>query len=164
MKLYFFFSIVMFTTLLSAQGFKGNGDKKFQIGANFQDNATGIMATFDRGIGENISIGLLGTYALGVEDAIDADFNDRVDVRLRFNANIGNVLNIDDNFDLYPGLSLGLKNFGGHLGARYFFTDGFGIFSEMGFPIAPYNTDDLTPAEEINNQFILSFGMIFNIN
>jgi hypothetical protein len=29
--------------------------------------------------------------------------------------------------DIYPGLDLGLKNFGAHLGF-YFFTEGFGLF------------------------------------
>jgi hypothetical protein len=156
--------ILLFTFSIHAQSFTGNGDKKFQIGANFQNNATGIIATYDQGIGQNISVGLKSTYALGINNDIDASFSDRFDVRARFNANIGNVLNIDNNFDFYPGLSLGLKNFGGHLGARYFFSAGFGVFSEIGFPIARYNTDDLTPAEKINNQFNLNIGLIFSVN
>ncbi len=145
-----------------AQNFEGKGDKKMQIGANFQSNATGIVMTYDYGLGENISLGVLGAYALGLND-IEADFGDRLDVRLRFNANIGNVLNIDDNFDVYPGISLGLKNFGGHLGLRYFFTDGFGIFSEFGTPFAQYKTGDLTPAEKLQNQFTFNFGAVFNL-
>ena len=40
----------------NAQAFNGKGDNKFQVGANFQDHATGIMATYDYGIGENMSI------------------------------------------------------------------------------------------------------------
>jgi hypothetical protein len=31
------------------------------------------------------------------------------------------------------GLNLGLHNFGAHLGFRYFFTDGFGLFGEAGY-------------------------------
>ena len=115
-------------TFVNAQAFKGKGDTKFQVGTNLQENATGITASYDIGVGENISLGLSSTYALGVKSELDADFGNRFDIRARFNANLGNVLNIDDNFDVYPGLSFGLKNFGGHLGARYFFTDGFGIF------------------------------------
>ena len=38
--------------------------------------------------------------------------------------------------DLYPGLHLGTRNFGGHLGFRYFFTDGFGVYAETAVPIA----------------------------
>jgi hypothetical protein len=65
-------------------------------------------------------------------------------------------------FDLYPGLAFSTKNFGGHLGARYFFTDGFGVYTEAAFPLAKYKTEDLTPAEEIYNQFNVSFGLAFN--
>lgn len=164
MKSFILLLSLLSVTLLSAQNFIGKGDKKLQVGSQFQDNATGIVATFDLGLGENISVGLSSSYALGINNDVDADFGDRFDIKARFNANIGNVLNIDDNFDFYPGLNLGLKNFGGHVGARYFFTDGFGLFSEIVIPIARYNTDDLTPAEEINNQFMFNVGFVFNLN
>ena len=150
-------------SLISAQSFSGKGDQKFQVGGNFQENATGINATFDYGVGENMSIGLSTTYALGVKSEINADFGDRFDLKARFNANLGNVINVDPNFDLYPGLHLGLKNFGGHLGARYFFTDGFGIYTELSAPFAKYNTDRLTLAEKLHNQFTVSLGACFNL-
>ena len=149
-------------SLANAQAFSGKGDEKFQVGLNVQDEATGLNLSYDLGLGENISVGVSSTYALGVDDRLDAKFGDRFDLKARFNANIGNVLNIDNNFDLYPGLSLGLKNFGGHVGARYFFTDGFGLYSEAQFPIAKYN-DDLVGPEHIHNQFSLNIGAVFNL-
>jgi len=148
---------------VNAQAYQGKGDNKFQVGASFQDNATGINISYDFGVGENISLGLSSTYALGIDDKLDADFGDRFDIKARFNANLGNVVNIDENFDIYPGLNFGLKNFGGHLGVRYFFSDGFGIFTELNVPIAKYNSDTLTPAEKIHNQFIINFGATFNL-
>jgi hypothetical protein len=144
------------------QAFKGKGDAKFQVGANFQNNGSGINASYDFGVGENISLGLSSTYLLGVENNLDASFDDRFDIKARFNANIGNVIDIDENFDIYPGLNFSLKNFGGHLGARYFFTSGFGIYTEANIPLAKYNTD-LTPAEELHNQFTLNLGVSFNL-
>lgn len=156
--------IAVFTVgYVNAQAYMGRGDNKFQVGASFQENGTGINATYDYGIGENISLGLSTTYVLGVEEKLNADFTDRFDLRARFNANIGNVLNVDDNFDLYPGLSFGLKNFGAHLGARYFFTSGFGLFTELSAPLAKYDSETLTAAEELNNQFIISIGASFNL-
>ncbi|MEM5563566.1 DUF6646 family protein [Psychroserpens sp. AS72] len=149
-------------SLVNAQAFEGKGDQKFQIGANLQDHATGINASFDYGLGENISVGLSSTYALGI-DGLDADFGDRFDLKGRFNANLGNVLNIDDNFDLYPGLSLSLKNFGGHLGARYFFSDGFGVYTEATFPLAKYSNDKLDIGYYIHNQFAVNIGAVFNL-
>lgn len=155
------------TTAVTAQVYSGKGDQKLQIGADFQSGATGFQATFDYGIGENISVGLTAAYALGLGDAfdvpgVDADFDERSMLRLRFNANIGNVINLDENLDIYPGLGFSTKNFGGHLGARYFFTDGFGVFTEMSVPFASYKTDNLTAAQDLYNQFTASVGMAFN--
>jgi hypothetical protein len=48
------------------------------------------------------------------------DFGQRVDLKARFNANLGNVLKMEPNMDIYP-LGLGLHNFYAHLGFRYFY-------------------------------------------
>lgn len=157
--------IVLIVALLAfsfgnAQAFEGKGDQKFQVGANIQDSATGINVSFDHGLGENISIGVSSSYSLGGADGIeDLDFGDRFDLKARFNANLGNVINLDENFDFYPGLNLSLKNFGGHVGARYFFSPGFGVFTEANFPLAKYDKDSI----DIHNQFTLNLGMTFNL-
>ena len=184
MKNYIYIAALLISTLSFSQAYNGQDDFKFQVGANFQSEGTGVMASFDYGIGENISIGVSSIYLLGVTEfseevaavtgdntAItfaDAEFLDRYDIRFRFNANLSNVINISPAFDLYPGLDLGLKNFGGHLGARYFFTDGFGVFTELNVPFAKYKKEediDLIdrPRKELNNQFNVSFGASFNI-
>jgi hypothetical protein len=148
---------------IDAQAYTGKNDNKFQVGLNAQENGTGINIGYDYGIGDNISVGLNATYLLGVEELINADFGDRVDLRVRFNANLGNVINVGDNFDVYPGLSLGLKNFGGHLGARYFFTEGFGVYAELNTPFAKYDSGTLTAAETLHNQFTFNIGASFNL-
>lgn len=153
---------LLISSLLNAQAFKGKDDNKAQVGANIQKGATGIFVTYDYGLGENISIGAASSFLLGASNGIsasDLDFKDRFDLKARFNANIGTVLNFDKNLDVYPGLDLGLKNFGAHLGARYFFTDGFGLFSEIGFPLAKYNKND----NDFNNQFVFNIGASFNL-
>jgi len=154
-----------------AQAYHGQGDLKFQIGANFQNNGTGIMGSLDYGLGENISVGIASAYLLGIDKVRNAEgkevpfaeFKDRFDLKARFNANLGNVINVDDNFDVYPGLYVSLKNFGGHLGARYFFSQGFGVFTELNVPISKYNTDDLTKAEKLHNQVSVNLGVSFCI-
>ena len=148
----------------NAQSFSGKEDNKFQVGVNFQHNATSINIAYDYGLGENFSIGITSSYALGVPKIIDAEFENRFDLKARFNANIGSVLNIDENFDFYPGLNFSLKNFGAHVGARYFFSDGFGIFTEVNFPLAKYRPDELTAAQKLHNQFTFSIGTVFNLN
>ena len=156
--------VVLSVSFANSQAFTGKGDNKFQVGANFQDNGTGLNVSYDFGVGENISLGLSSTYLLGVNDVVlDDAFDTRFDLRARFNANLGNVINVDPNFDIYPGLSIGLKNFGGHLGARYFFTEGFGVYTELNTPFAKYKSEDLTPAETLHNQFTVNLGAVFNL-
>lgn len=161
MKNLLYIACLCIVSYANAQAFKGKGDQKFQIGASFQNHGKGINGTYDYGVGENISLGLASTYVIAVDDDINADFGDRFDFKARFNANISSVIGISE-FDLYPGLSFSLKNFGGHVGARYLFTDGFGVFAEAAFPIAKYDTGYLTAAEKLNNQFVFNLGASFN--
>lgn len=147
--------------LANAQAFKGKGDTKFQVGANFQKGGSGIHLSSDFGLGENMSFGFAGSYLLNTTEGSPSNmkFSDRVDVKTRFNANIGNVFGLNKSMDVYPGLDLGLKNFGAHLGLRYFFTQGFGVYTEAGVPIAKYDNN----AIDYNNQFTFNIGASFNL-
>lgn len=163
MKRFITVLLVLSASFANAQAFKGKGDVKLQVGATMQEYATGIVTTADFGLGENISVGGSIGYLLNTTDAVGTPkFDDRFDAKLRFNANIGNVLNISEKFDVYPGLDLGLRNFGAHLGARYFFTDGFGVYTEAGIPLAKYNTNAIG-YERFNNQFVFQIGASFNL-
>lgn len=163
MKKLFLCIALISVSLVNAQAFKGKGDQKFQVAANFQDEATGINVSYDYGLGENISVGVSSTYALGIDSRLDADFGERFDVEARFNANLGNVIKVDDKLDVYPGLNLSLKNFGGHIGVRYFFTEGFGVFTEANFPLAKYSTDESEISYYIHNQFTINIGATFSL-
>lgn len=156
--------LVLSASFANAQAFKGKGDVKGQVGLNLQSGGTGITVTSDFGIGENMSLGLVGVYMLNANriDDFKPRFEDRADLRVRFSANIGNVLKLGENIDVYPGLSLGLRNFGGHVGARYFFTNGFGLFAESSFPLASYDSD-VNGFEHYNNQFVFHIGASFNL-
>jgi Family of unknown function (DUF6646) len=155
---------ILFTGVTNAQVFTGKGDLKLHIGANIQDHGTGVTGSLDYGIGTNMSVGFSSIYLLGVEEIAGdkPNFDERFDLRARFNANIADVFGIEDKFDVYPGLNVGLKNFGAHMGARYYFTDGFGVYSEIQFPIAQYKPR-VEGFENYNNQFNLSIGASFNL-
>ena len=157
------FTIVLLGVICmaNAQAFKGKGDKKLNIGMTLQNGGTGVLASADFGLGENFSIGILGSYLLGGNNIGDVASDYRFDAKARFNANLGSVLNISPKFDVYPGLNLGIKNFGGHLGARYFFTEGFGVFSEVSAPFAKY---DKEAASKYNNGTSFNIGVSFNLN
>jgi hypothetical protein len=155
---------VVMVSLVSAQAYKGKGDIKAQVGMNIQDHGTGINVSADFGIGENMSYGFVASYLLSVDEVAGdkPNFDDRADVKVRFNANLGNVFKLDKAMDIYPGLNLGTRNFGAHLGFRYFFTDGFGLYSEAGFPLAKYDSN-VQGFEEYNNQFVFQIGASFNL-
>lgn len=157
-------SFLLSIGFINAQAYKGKGDIKAQVGANIQDGATGIHLSTDFGIGENMSYGFTASYLLSVQEFpnLKPEFGDRIDVKARFNANIGNVIKLDPKMDVYPGLDLGLRNFGAHLGFRYFFTDGFGLYTEAGIPIAKYDTN-ITNFDNYNNQFTVNVGVSFNL-
>lgn len=164
-----FASAMIFTVgLVMAQtdAYKGVGDIKVNLGANLQDGGTGIISSVDYGLGESFSIGAQAGYLLGV-DELDGGgkpvFGDRFDLKVRLNANLGSVLKLPSNVDVYPGLNLGLKNFGGHLGARYFFDKGFGLYTEMQFPIAKYKKSEIA-FDNLNNQFAVNIGVSFDID
>ncbi len=164
---------VFSTFFLNAQAYKGKGDIKFQAGAIFQSGATGLGVSADFGLGENMSYGFVASYLLSVQENIiitdgtnvdlrSPKFTDRADIKVRFNANLGSVIGLDKKMDVYPGLNLGLRNLGGQVGFRYFFTDGFGVFGEAGFPIAKYDKT-ITGFDSYNNQFAFTAGASFNL-
>lgn len=157
-------SLLLSFGLINAQAFKGKGDIKAQVGANIQDGGTGIQLSTDFGIGENMSYGFTASYLLSVQEVLGVkpEFGDRIDVKARFNANLGNVIGLDKKMDVYPGLDLGLRNFGAHLGFRYFFSEGFGLYTEAGIPIAKYDTN-ITEFDNYNNQFTVNVGASFNL-
>lgn len=158
------FAVVGFASA-QTDAYRGKGDTRFQIGANMQDGGTGIVTSLDYGLGESFSIGAQAGYLLGVKEIPGfgkPDFGDRFDIKARFNANLGNVIGLPTNVDVYPGLNLGLKNFGAHLGGRVFFTKGFGLFAEAQFPIAKYSDKDKV-YNHLNNQFQMNVGVSFDL-
>lgn len=148
--------------------FRGKNDLRLNIGANIQHTATGISASFDKGLGESFSLGIQAGYLLGIHqiehiEHTQGKFEHRFDAKVRANANLGGVIGLPSQLDIYPGLNLGLKNFGAHIGARYFFGKGFGVFTEAQFPLARFNKN----AESYrlwNNQFAMHLGVSFDIS
>ena len=149
-KVFTLLFLVSFGFINAQSAFTGKGDTRVNVGANLQDGGSGIQGSIDFGLGENFSVGFVANYLLGVDNFngfyhgsssaynnAEPDFSDRFDAKARMNANLSSVIGVEQ-LDVYPGLSLGLHNFGGHVGGRYFLTDGFGVLTEIGFPIAKY--------------------------
>lgn len=167
MKKVLFAAAITAFGLASAQNdaFRGSGDLRLNLGANIQHRGAGIVTSLDYGLGESFSVGVQAGYLLGAEEEVlygKARPEHRFDAKVRANAHLGDVVGLPQNFDVYPGLNLGLKNFGGHVGARYFFDKGFGVFVETQFPIARYNTK-ASEYRLLNNQFAFLIGASFDL-
>ena len=166
-RIFLAMSIVVFAFAnAQSNAYSGKGDVRLNVGANFQDGGTGIQTSLDFGLGQSFSVGVQGGYLLGVKEyAIlgKPKFEDRFDVKVRASAHLGAVIGLPENFDIYPGLNLGLKNFGAHVGSRYFFGKGFGVFGELQFPLARYNTE-ASNYDYLNNQFAVALGVSFDLN
>ncbi|MCB9201841.1 MAG: hypothetical protein H6604_02165 [Flavobacteriales bacterium] len=170
MKTNFIALFILVSVFSFSQAFNGKDDQKLGIGATLADGGTGINFTYDKGLGENISIGTSGTYLLGVKEVnyVENDevkkghgnFYERVDVKFRFNVHLSDVINVDEKLDVYPGINIGLHNLGVHTGIRYFFTDGFGLFSEFGIPIAVY---DKNLVFDYFDGFVANIGVSLNL-
>lgn len=119
-------------TTATAQAWNGKGDQKVQAGFNFYGNeGLGLKGSYDYGVTDAISVGAgLGLY-FGKDDH-GSDFS----IHGRFNYHLQDLLSLDDNFDIYPGVTLGVLgdtfDLGAHVGVRYFFTDKIGGFVELG--------------------------------
>lgn len=165
MKKWIGIALVFVSVIGYSQAFKGKKDLKLQVGFDVQDHANGIHASIDKGLAENISVGLTSTYLLSTDNYMDGKkpyAKDLMDIKARFNANIGNVLGLKPKMDVYPGLDLSFKNFGGHLGFRWFFSTGFGVYAEAGLPIKYYKRT-VENYTYFHNQFYLNLGTSFNL-
>lgn len=121
-------------SFVNAQAYTGKGDQKLNFGLNAWGYGTGITGTYDYGINDLLSVGAgLNVYFSNYK-------NDNKDNNLfafgRVNFHLNKALDLPEKLDLYPGIDLGVvgKEFGigAHLGARYFFTQKFGVFAEFG--------------------------------
>jgi len=130
--------LVAFITLFSvqsseAQVWSGRGDQKLQIGLSAYGYGTGILASYDHGIHEFLSLGLGGEYYFERNDKwVDNYFF----LAGRLNLHLNPLLDLGDKFDIYPGIKLGVHGdrfgWGAHLGLRYMFSPKVGIFGEFG--------------------------------
>jgi hypothetical protein len=105
--------VLLAVGLMHAQAFKGKGDVKFDVGANFQEGGSGIRVSADFGLGENMSYGFATSYLLSVSNddlGNKPEFDDRIDAKVR--CELRKCISTRRKMDIYPGLNLGLRNFG----------------------------------------------------
>lgn len=133
-KLILAFSMLFAIGTASAQAWNGKGDQKVQVGLNGWGYGTGITGSYDYGLGKIVSVGAgANIYFDGYKDN-NKDNNFFVFGRVGFH--LQEPLNLPSQWDIYPGVNLGLLGsdfgIGAHLGVRYFFNNKVGIYGEFG--------------------------------
>ncbi|MDO5617017.1 MAG: hypothetical protein Q4G16_12545 [Cruoricaptor ignavus] len=133
-KLFVAFAMLFIGSAISAQAWTGKGDQKAQVGLSAWGYGTGITGTYDYGLGKIVSIGAgANVYFSGYKD-------NNKDNNLFFFGRVGfhlqEPLNLPSQWDIYPGVNLGLLGsdfgIGAHLGVRYFFNNNIGVYGEFG--------------------------------
>lgn len=125
----------LFAGVLSyAQAWTGKGDQKLQVGLNAWGNGTGITGTYDYGLSKIVSLG--GGANIYFSDYKDDNKDNNFFIFGRVNFHLQDPLNLPSQWDIYPGVDLGVlgKDFGlgVYLGVRYFFNDSVGGYIEAG--------------------------------
>lgn len=162
MKKIIILAVVFLVNAVYSQAFKGKEDLKLQIGSAIVDGGSGLNFSLDKGLGDNISAGISTSYLLGVTEVagFDADALDKFDIKGRFNIHLSDIIKLGDNFDVYPGINLGIKNLGLHTGVRYFLNNGLGLYTEFDFPIAKFEKDI---TYQYFNAFKVHIGVSLNL-
>ena len=130
LKLITFLSLLFLgTSYLSAQAFRGDGDKKVQVGFIPYGYGNGLSGTLDYGLTPLFSAGAGAELYFG-DNSSNFYLFGRGDLHLT------ELLNMPSEMDLYPGIDLGIigsrLGLGGHLGFRYFFSNDIGAYIEIG--------------------------------
>lgn len=133
-KLFFAFSLLFAGSMVSAQAWTGKGDQKVQLGFNAWGYGTGLTGTYDYGLSNLVSLGAgLNVYFDGYRNN---DIDNNIFAFGRINFHLQDALQLPEKWDVYPGVDLGVlgRDFGigVHIGARYFFTESWGAFAEVG--------------------------------
>ena len=133
-----------------AQGTLRKGDTQLNAGLGLSGWGTPVYVGLDFGVGKNFTLGVEGSYRSYDQNYYGGKFSSSI-IGLQGNGNyhFNDILDMDDEWDLYAGLSLNYYiwqtdtaykeyarasglGLGAQVGARYFFTKKFGLNLELG--------------------------------
>jgi hypothetical protein len=141
--------VALAATCSLAQGTLGKGGKQLNAGLGFSSWGVPVYVGLDFGVHESITIGPKISFRSYSDNFGGTRYKNTLTV-ISFNGNyhFNKLFNLDPSWDIYAGASLGYyiwnneaDYFGaessgvrleGQIGARYFFTDNFGINLEFG--------------------------------
>lgn len=124
-------SMVWASSSVFAQAWSAKGDQKAQVGFNGWGYGTGITGVYDYGLGNIVSVGAgVNLYFDGYKG------DDKAFVFGRVGFHLQEPLDLPEQWDVYPGVNVGLLGsgfgLGAHIGVRYFFNEKIGVYGEFG--------------------------------
>lgn len=128
------------------------------VGIVYEKDVLPVMIVGEYGIGKNIGVEVRSWYGSNTKDGVqNRDGLFGVGLNYHFTGDISNTRNASDKFDVYVGGLYGKKldetgsAFYGQVGARYYFTQRFGVFTNFNIGIIG------------NRGTNLSFGVAYSI-
>ena len=122
--------LFLLSQMAFAQAWTGFNDQKVQIGLHGWGHGTGLVATYDHGVSDLISLGG------GANFFFDEPDGDNFFIFGRVNFHLQHALGLREKWDIYPGANIGVLGntfeLGVHLGVRHFFNEKIGAFIEAG--------------------------------
>lgn len=150
MKKFLFAAILFFAGLtLQAQASLDKGATQLNAGVGFSTWGVPVYVGIDYGVTSDITVG--GEFSYRSYSAYSGYRQSIIGISANGNYHFNRILNLPSEFDLYAGVSLGYYivssndtydgvkstassglGFSGQVGARYFFTNNFGLNLEFG--------------------------------
>lgn len=141
--------IVIFSRTLFGQSPLRQGELQLNFGVGFSSWGLPIYGGLDYGMAKDFSIGGEVSYRSYSEDFGRNKYDHTIlGIAANGNYHLNSVLNIGNNWDVYVGLNIGFFNWsspngyggshnsglglGAQLGARYYFTQKWGVTLEFG--------------------------------
>lgn len=139
-RLLLIIAVILFASQeVRAQAFDGADDHRLSAGYSQIGSLSGVELGYEEGFNDYFSWGMQVTALFtGEKPDEDGKFLDAYDISFRLNFHWSEVFKLPSKFDVYTGISAGLKTVGLGCGARYHFSEHFGVYAAAHY--APFST------------------------
>lgn len=129
---------------MRAQAFDGADDHRVYVGYSHIGKLSGVELGYEEGFNDYLSWGIQANVLFtGDKPDEEGKFLDAYDASFHCNFHWSEVFRLPSRFDVYTGVLVGLKTIGIGCGARYHFSENFGIYAAAHYsPISTFTLSD----------------------